>query len=165
MPKKPTRSPHTHQSEVVASEAANKYDNPHFDISVSRTKGLLEDIQVAMDYTDISTTATENPSLSTTENSQTPTTYTVKNEGTSPTKSKYCSPLITYSTPGELEKLQTGTFSLPRTTGPIKTPRRKVAAVTKFPANNNNNSNNKGIPTPAPCKPTTADNVEELTPQ
>ena len=146
---------------VVASDAANKYDNPHFDIAVTRTKGLLEDIQVVMDYTDSSTTATENPSLSTTENSQTLTTFTVKNEKTSPTKSNYRSP-FTYSTPGELEKLQTGTFSLPRTTGPIRTPRRKVAAVIKSPLSNNSN---KGIPTPAPCKPMTADNDEELTPQ
>lgn len=147
---KPVRSVHTHQSARVA---ANKFDNPHFDVSVNRTKGLLEDIQVAVDSPEASP-AVENPPQSPTENYQPPTISRLKNEEIPHTMSKNCSPFA-YSTPGELEKLRTGAFSLPRSTEPIKTPRRRTPAVTKSPVN-------KGIPTPAPCKPTTT-NIDEET--
>ena len=148
---KPVRSAHTHQSARVD---ANKFDNPHFDVSVTRTKGLLEDIQVAVDSPEAGP-AVENSPQSPTENCQPLTISRLKNEDISHTRSKNHSP-FTYSTPGELEKLQTGAFSLPRSTGPIKTPRRRTPAVTKSPAVN------KGIPTPAPCKPTTT-NIDEET--
>ena len=151
VPMKPVRSVHNQSARV----AANKFDNPYFDVSVNRTKGLLEDIQVAMDCTEASP-AVENPPQSPTENCQPLTIFRLKNEEvalTSSNKTLSRSP-FTYSTPGELEKLQTGTFSLPRSTGPIKTPRRRMPAVTKSPVN-------KGIPTPAPCKPTTTNTDEE----
>ena len=147
---KPVRSVHTHQSARVA---ANKFDNPHFNVSVNRTKGLLEDIQVAVDSPEVSP-AVENPPQSPTENYQPLTISRLKNEEIPHTRSKNRSPFV-YSTPGELEKLQTGAFFLPRSTGPIKTPRRRMPAVTKSPVN-------KGIPTPAPCKPTTT-NIDEET--
>ena len=155
VPMKPMSSVHMDQSTRVASGAANQFDNPYFNVSVNRTKELLEDIQVAMDCTEDSPAA-ENPPHSPTEYCQTPTMFKVITEEISLARSNKTlsrSP-FTYSTPGELEKLQTGTFSLPRSTGPIKTPRRRVTAVTKSPLN-------KGIPTPAPCKPKTTNNNEE----
>ena len=155
VPMKPISSVHMDQSTRVASGAANQFDNPYFNVSVNRTKELLEDIQVAMDCTEDSPAA-ENPPHSPTEYCQTPTMFKVITEEISLARSNKTlsrSP-FTYSTPGELEKLQTGTFSLPRSTGPIKTPRRRVTAVTKSPLN-------KGIPTPAPCKPKTTNNNEE----
>ena len=153
---KPVRSVHTHQSTRVASEATNKFDNPHFDITVNRTKGLLEDMQVAVDCTEASPAVENPPQSPPTENCQPLTLCSrVKNEEIPLTRSNktFSHSPFTYSTPGELEKLQIGTFSLPRSTGPIKTPRRRTPAVTKSPVN-------KGIPTPAPCKPTTT-NIDE----
>ena len=155
VPMKPLTSMHTQQSARVASEAGIEFDNPHFDVTVCRTKGLLENLQVSVDYGEANPAA-ENPPQSPTEYSQTPTTVTIRSEDIPLVRldRKLCSTSpFTYSTPGELEKLQTGTFSLPRSTGPIKTPRRRVTAVTKSPVN-------KGIPTPAPCKPATVSNEE-----
>ena len=155
VPMKPLTSMHTPQSARVASEAGIEFDNPHFDVAVCRTKGLLENLQVSVDYAEASPAA-ENPPQSPTEYSQPPTTFKIRNEDiplVRLNKKLGSSSPFTYSTPGELEKLQTGTFSLPRSTGPIKTPRRRVTAVTKSPVN-------KGIPTPAPCKPATVNNEE-----
>ena len=155
VPMKPLTSIHTQQSARVAAEGGIKFDNPHFDVAVCRTKGLLENLHESVDSSEAS--SAENPLQSPTENYQPPITITIRSED-NPLVSlnkKPCSSPFSYSTPGELEKLQTGTFSLPRSTGPIKTPRRRVVtAVTKSP------TANKGIPTPAPCKLATVNNEE-----
>ena len=155
VPMKPLTSMHTQQSARVAAEGGIKFDNPHFDVAVCRTKGLLENLHESVDSSEAS--SAENPLQSPTENYQPPVTITIRSED-NPLVSlnkKPCSSPFSYSTPGELEKLQTGTFSLPRSTGPIKTPRRRVVtAVTKSP------TANKGIPTPAPCKLATVNNEE-----
>ncbi|XP_065882905.1 uncharacterized protein [Dysidea avara] len=146
VPMKPIIDLHTEETTMVTVEAdATNYDNPHFSTSMHHSKDLLEDLQDTMDCT----SATVNPPQSPFEISQSPSVCFDKAEEVSPIKPVKKGPPspFYYSTPGELEKLQTGTYSLPRSVGPIKTPRRKAAPLRRQPGQN------KGIPIPAPCKP------------
>jgi len=143
---KPDIDLHTEETTLVTLEADTiAYDNPHFGTSMHHSKELLEDIQGTVDYTN----TTENPPQSPVEISQSPSACVDKAGEISPIKpvKKGAPSPFYYSTPGELEKLQTGAYSLPRSVGPIKTPRRKPAHLRRPPGQS------KGIPMPAPCKP------------
>ena len=152
---KPVIDLHTEETTVVTLEAdTTNYDNPHFSISMYHSKELLEDLQGSVDCN----SANENPPQSPSEIPQSHSACFDKAEEISPIEPvKKGSPSpFHYSTPGELEKLQTGTYFLPRSIGPIKTPRRKTAPTRRQPGQS------KGIPMPAPCKPSVL--KEESTP-